>query len=91
MAALQNQLRDGRKFEKLARYACANLFYLVVPENLARPAEVPLGWGLLAARADELFLARKPLWHESVEWARLRILQRIATAGTRQLNRRLGL
>ena len=91
LAALQNQLRDGRKFEKLARYACANLFYLVVPENLARPAEVPLGWGLLAARADELFLARKPLWHESVEWARLRILQRIATAGTRQLNRRLGL
>jgi hypothetical protein len=91
LAALQNQLRDGRKFEKLARYACANLFYLVVPEELARPAETPLGWGLLVARAEEFTLARKPLWHESAESARLRLLQRIAAAGTRQLNRRLDL
>gem|GEM_PF-1983983 len=91
LAALQNQLRDGRKFEKLARYACANLFYLVVPEQLARPAEVPLGWGLLVARAGELILERKPLWHESAESARLRILQRIAAAGTRHLNCRLEL
>ncbi len=50
LIALQNQLRDGRKFEKLARYACANLFYLVLPDQLLREPEAPLGWGLLLAK-----------------------------------------
>ncbi len=87
LTALQNQLRDGRKFEKLARYACANLFYLVLPNELLRAAEAPLGWGLLVAREGALTLQRKPVWHESAEQARLRVLQKIAAAGTRQLNR----
>jgi len=86
---LQAQLRDGRKFEKLSRYACANLFFLVVPNELLRESEVPLGWGLLVERAGALCLQRKPGWHESPEAARLRILQKIAAAGTRQTNRRL--
>jgi hypothetical protein len=90
LSALQNQLRDGRKFEKLSRYGCANLFYLVAPNELMRLPEVPLGWGLLTAVEDRLTLARKPVWHESSEAARLRVLQRIAASGTRQLNRRLG-
>ena len=50
LIALQNQLRDGRKFEKLARYACANLFFLVLPDQLLREPEAPLGWGLLAGK-----------------------------------------
>lgn len=87
LSALQNQLRDGRKFEKLSRYGCANLFYLVAPNELMRLPEVPLGWGLLNAVEGQLTLARKPVWHESLEAARLRVLQRIAAAGTRQLNR----
>lgn len=90
LAALQNQLRDGRKFETISRYACANLFYLVAPNKLVRESETPLGWGLLLAEEGALILRRKPLWHESSESARLRILQRIAAAGTRQLNRHLG-
>ena len=47
LSALQNQLRGGTKFEKLVRYRCANLFFLVLPNELFRPAEVPLGWGAL--------------------------------------------
>ncbi len=89
LTALQHQLRDGRKFEKIARYACANLFYLVAPNDLVREAEVPLGWGLLSAQNGALVLRRKPLWHDSADSARLRILQKIAAAGTRDLNRRL--
>ncbi len=89
--ALQNQLRNGRKFEKLARYACANLFFLVLPNDLLREPEAPLGWGLLIEKEGELILHRKPTWHESAESARLRVLQKIAAAGTRQLNRKLEL
>jgi hypothetical protein len=91
LTALQRQLRDGRKFEKVARYACANLFYLVVPNEILREPEAPLGWGLLVEREGALTLRRKPTWRESSEQARLRILQRIAAAGTRQLSRRLKL
>ncbi len=89
LAALQAQLRDGRKFEKLARYACANLFFLVLPNELLREAEAPLGWGLLVEKEGVLSLQRKPVWHDSPDPARLRVLQRIAAAGTRQINRRL--
>lgn len=91
LTALQRQLREGRKFEKIAHYACANLFYLVTPNELVREAETPIGWGLLIAQDDALTLARRPRWHESVESNRLRILQRIAAAGTRQFNRGLKL
>lgn len=89
LTALQNQLRDGRKFEKLARYACANLFFLVTPNELLREPEAPLGWGLLLAKEGVLVLARKPVWHDSADAARLRVLQKIAAAGTRLINRRL--
>ena len=89
LTALQNQLRDGRKFEKLARYACANLFFLVAPNELLREPEAPLGWGLLSECDGALALRRKPVWHDSSERMRLRVLQKIAGAGTRQINRQL--
>jgi hypothetical protein len=91
LVALQRQLRDGRKFEKLARYGCANLFFLVLPNELLREAEAPLGWGLLVEQDGSLTMRRKPIWHMSSDDARLRVLQKIAAAGTRQLNRRLEL
>jgi hypothetical protein len=34
-----------------------------------------------------LDLARKPDWHDNAAQARIRLLQRIAMAGTRQFNR----
>lgn len=89
LVALQRRLRNGRKFEKISRDGCANLFFLVLPYELLHEPEAPLGWGLLVETGDALTLHRKPVWHESGETARLRLLQKIAAAGTRQLNSRL--
>jgi hypothetical protein len=86
-AALQNRLYGGTKFECLVRYRCANLFFLVLPNELFRPAEAPAGWGVLVESNGSLELVRKPAWHDNLEEARVRLLQRIAVAGTRQFNR----
>lgn len=89
--ALQNRLNGGRKFECLVRYRCANLFFLVLPRELFCESEVPLGWGALVEANDSLALVRKPIWHDNGAETRFRFLQRIATAGTRQFNRALGI
>src|SRR6266699_3950895 len=89
MQALQNRLFDCTKFETLIRYRCANLFFLVLPSELFCEPEIPIGWGALIESNGELILARKPVWHETTEENQLRFLQRIATAGTRLLNRTL--
>lgn len=90
-AALQKRLKGGRKFECLVRYRCANLFFLVLPNKLFCESEVPLGWGVLVEVNDSLALVRKPIWHDNSAETRLRFLQRIAIAGTRQFNRALGI
>jgi hypothetical protein len=87
--ALQSRLFDGTKFETLTRYRCANLFFLVLPDELFREPEIPIGWGALIKSKGELKLARKPVWHETTEQNQLQFLQRIAAAGTRVLNRTL--
>ncbi|HXP34449.1 MAG TPA: hypothetical protein VN827_02755 [Chthoniobacterales bacterium] len=89
MQALQNRLFDGTKFETLIRYRCANLFFLVLPSELFRESEIPIGWGALIESNGDLILARKPTWHETE--AELRFLQQIAAAGTRVLNRTLNI
>ena len=86
-AALQNRLYGGTKFECVVRYRCANLFFLVLPNELFRESEAPIGWGVLAETDGALHLLRKPVWHDNAEEARVRLLQRIALAGTRQFNR----
>jgi hypothetical protein len=91
LTALQNQLRDGTKFEKLVRYRCANLFFLVLPHELFRPSEIPVGWGALAEKNGALSLVRQPVWHETRPQNQLQFLLRIAVTGTRQLNRKLGI
>jgi hypothetical protein len=88
---LQNRLFDSTKFETLIRYHCANLFFLVLPNELFREPEIPIGWGALIESNGELILARKPTWHETESESQLRFLQRIATAGTRSLNRALNI
>ena len=87
--ALQNRLFDGTKFETLIRYRCANLFFLVLPSELFREPEIPIGWGALIESNNKLILARKPAWHEMEPESQLRCLERIAAAGTRVLNRTL--
>ena len=87
--ALQNRLFDGTKFETLVRYRCANLFFLILPNELFRDPEIPVGWGALVESNDDLILARKPVWYETDPESQLRFLERIARAGTRVLNRSL--
>jgi hypothetical protein len=89
--ALQNRLYGGTKFECLARYRCANLFFLVLPNELFCESEVPPGWGALVESNDSLALVRKPIWHDNGTETRFRFLQRIAAAGTRQFNRAYGI
>jgi hypothetical protein len=89
MHALQNRLYDCTKFDKLIRYHCANLFFLVLPEELFRESEIPVGWGALVELNGALTLKRKPTWHDTTAEDRIALLQRIAIAGTRVLNRQL--
>ena len=89
LRALQNQLYDCTKFENLVRYRCANLFFLVLPEQLFRDPEVPVGWGALVESNGTLTLTRSPIWHDATADNRIRLLHRIAMAGTRVLNLQL--
>src|SRR5436305_3311436 len=91
MQALQNRLFDCTKFETLIRYRCANLFFLVLPNELFREPEIPIGWGALVESDGELVLARKPTWHEMDERNQVALLHRIARAGTRIANRTLNI
>ncbi|HJT82338.1 MAG TPA: hypothetical protein VJ719_14180 [Chthoniobacterales bacterium] len=91
MTALQNRLYDCTKFERLMRYRCANLFFLVLTADVFDEAEIPIGWGALVESGDSLALVRKPVWQEVAPDHGLGVLQRIAAAGTRHLNRQLGI
>ena len=85
----QNRLYDCTKFDKLIRYRCANLFFLVLPEQLFRDPEVPVGWGALVESNGALTLRRRPVWHETHQENGIRFLHRVAAAATRVLNRQL--
>lgn len=91
LGALRNALETATKFERLRRYQCANLFYLVLPNELFREDELPAGWGVLVERDGFLSLLRKPVLHEISDPLRLEFLQRIASVGTRQLNKNFGI
>ena len=87
--ALQNRLYDCTKFDKLIRYRSANLLFLVLPNELFRDSEIPVGWGALVESDDALTLMHKPIWQETAVENQVRLLQRIAMAGTRAFNRQL--
>ena len=89
LRALQNRLYDCTKFDKLLRYRCANLFFLVLPEDLFRDSEIPVNWGALVEVHGALKLVRKASWHETTAECHIRLLHRIAMAGTRAINRKL--
>src|SRR2546430_4646547 len=88
--ALQNRLFDGTKFETLIRYRCANLFFLVLPKELFREPEIPIGWGALIESNGDLILARKPAWHEAEPESQPRFLQGISMACPRGMHRAVG-
>ena len=89
LSVLQNRLFDCTKFDKLIDYRCANLFFLVLPQELFRDPEIPVGWGALVECDGALALMRKPVWQETTPENRIHFLQRIAAAGTRVFNREL--
>jgi hypothetical protein len=84
---LQARLYGKTKFEKVMRYRCANLCYLVVEDGILQDHEAPLLWGLLVRRGDSLVLEKKPVRIEVIESARLSLLQRIAIGGTKWLSK----
>jgi len=49
---VQSQLLQNIKFDCATRYQLGNLLYLVTPEGMIDPAEVPLGWGFLEVECD---------------------------------------
>ena len=88
LRALQNRLYDCTKFDKLLHYRCANLYFLVLPRELFRDSEIPVGWGALVEDDGVVKLVRKPIWHETTAEYHIRLLHRIAMAGTRVINRK---
>jgi hypothetical protein len=91
LTALQHRLYDCTKFERLIRYRCANLFFLVLTAEAFDEVEIPIGWGALVESGDSLALVRRPLWQQAAPDHNHRVLQRIAAAGTRQLNKQFGI
>jgi hypothetical protein len=89
LAALQKRLYNSTKFETLLRYRCANLFFLVVTDELYDKAEIPAGWGALVESDGTLSLMRKPVRCENTPESRLGLLELVARAGTRALNREI--
>jgi hypothetical protein len=89
LRALQNRLYDCTKFDTLLRYRCANLHFIVLPAELFRDSEIPVGWGALVESDGALTLTRKPIWHKTSGENHIRLLHRIAVAGTRAINREL--
>lgn len=87
IAILQNRLHNCTKFEDLVRLRCANLHYLVLPKELYRETDVPLGWGTLVENNGQLLLAQKPLWYDNAPEQRLAFLHGIARSATRAFNR----
>ena len=88
---LQKRLFQQTKFDTLVRYRCGNLFYVVAEDGIFEPHEIPLHWGLLVRRADRLELREKPVWQNLEDHERLALLHKIASCGTRHLNREAGI
>jgi len=80
METLQRRLAGKTKFDKLSRYRCANLNYLVIEPGILALEETPAGWGLLVRHDEALVLERPPIWQEA---GPLPLLQNIAATATR--------
>ncbi len=91
LATWQERLLHGTKFAKLFRWRAADYLYLVSVEGIFARAEIPAGWGLLVPRGDALEVVRRPVWTEPAAETRLRLLEAIALAGTRAVNRAVGI
>jgi len=83
LRVLQRKLLHGVKFDRLGRYTCCHLRYVVTEDQIAESHEIPVGWGWLVRRGEELELVVKPVLTECPLKTRILVLERIARAGTR--------
>jgi hypothetical protein len=98
LETVQRRVLRGTKFSKMFRYRCADLLYLVVEDGIFAEAEIPAGWGLLVRTvrmtdegvSEELRLARAPADLDALPQQRAALLEMIALAGTRAVNRAAG-
>ncbi len=80
---LENCLGSGIKFSKIARYGCATYCILAtLPGVVRRDAEIPMGWGHWEWTGDAFVVLREATRLVSRPEVRLRLLERIAAAGT---------
>lgn len=84
---LQRKLIHGVKFDRLGRYACCHLRYVVTEDQIAEPHEIPVGWGWLRRNGEQLELVVKPVLTDCPLETRILVLERIARAGTRFFQR----
>jgi hypothetical protein len=90
LRTLSARLHQQTKFAQLFRWRAANLHYVIAEEEVAKPHEIPYGWGLLVRREDQLAVIVEPTWQEASDEARMNLLHRIAIAGARAVNQSLG-
>lgn len=98
---LQNGLSGRAKFDRLIRYRCVDLCYIVVRNGIVEPHEIADGWGILAANLDQdedesessptLELIRKPVWNQARDHHRLALLHSLARKTTYQMVEALAL
>jgi hypothetical protein len=91
LATWQQRLLHGTKFAKLFRWCAADFLYLVSEEGIFAEAEIPAGWGLLVRRGASLELVRRPVTIDAASQARVALLENIALAATRAVNRQAGI
>jgi hypothetical protein len=89
MAAITRRLHSCTKFSRLARWQAANLHYVVAEPGVARPCELPAGWGLLERREEQLETIAPATWCDISEVNCWKIVLRIAKSATRALVRSL--
>ena len=91
LETVQRRVLRGTKFSKMFRYRCADFLYLVVEENIFAEAEIPAGWGLLVRSGEALELVRPPAQLDAAPVQRTALLESIALAGTKAVNRAAGI
>ena len=90
LETLQRRMLRGTKFSKLFRYRCADFLFLVVEDGIFAEAEIPAGWGLLVRDGESVRRARPPVPLDPSPEQRGALLEMIAVAGTRAVNRAAG-
>lgn len=91
LETVQRRVVRGTKFSKMYRYRSADLLYLVIEDGIFAEAEIPAGWGVLIRRGERLEQTRRPVELAPTSEQRAALLQAIAAAGTRAVNRAYGL